>query len=228
MIPDEEGHNTQADLLSGISDLDAVSHLLADLHDDLPEKVTRLRHLADLGEALGTQGTMLFGGVTTFNAWAEARSSFVHGNFAAAMLLCQSLVENLLAAFLHAGLMMEDLPPRTAFRDTLMRCQDRNLVSGQDIASQCWHMRLVHRTFRRCNHSSYTPLSQRTLRAHLAFTRTAHLEDGTGNSAKPAYVPTSHRISCRLCIRRSALARVSPLHLTQRVASRFHGLLKEK
>ncbi len=52
MIPDDEGHNTQADLLSGISDLDAVSHLLADLHDDLPGKVTRFRHLADLCGAL--------------------------------------------------------------------------------------------------------------------------------------------------------------------------------
>ncbi len=28
--------------------------------------------------------------------------------------------------------MMEDLPPRIAFRDTLKRCQDRNLISGQD------------------------------------------------------------------------------------------------
>jgi len=120
------------DLLSGISDLDAVSHLLADLHDDLPGKVTRFRHLADLGGALGPQGTMLFGGAATFNAWTEARSSFVRGNFAATILLCQSLVENLLAAFLHAGLMMEDLPPRIAFRDTLKRCQDRNLISGQD------------------------------------------------------------------------------------------------
>ena len=108
----------QPDLLSGVSDLDAVSHLLADLHDDLPGKVTRFRHLADLGGALGPQGTMLFGGAATFNAWTEACSSFVHGNFAATILLCQSLVENLLAAFLHTGLMMEDLPTRIAFKET--------------------------------------------------------------------------------------------------------------
>ena len=132
MIPDEEGRNTQADLLSGISDLDGVSHLLADLHDDLTGKVTRFRHLADLGGTLGPQGTMIFGGAATFNAWTEARSSFVHANFAATILLCQSLVENLLAAFLHVGLMLEDLPPRIAFRDTLKRCQDRNLISNQD------------------------------------------------------------------------------------------------
>ncbi len=131
-MTDSRGDKSQPDLISGISDLDAVNHLLADLHDDLPGKVTRFRHLADLGGALGTQGTMLFGGAATFNAWTEARSSFVHGNFAATILLCQSLVENLLAAFLHAGLMMDDLPPRIAFRDTLQRCQDRNLISGQD------------------------------------------------------------------------------------------------
>ncbi len=127
--PGDDG--SQPDLLSSISDLDAVSHLLADLHDELPGKVTRFRHLADLGGALGSQGTMLFGGTAAFNAWTEARSSFVHGNFAATILLCQSLVENLLAAFLHAGLMM-DLPPRIAFSDTLKRCRDRNLISGQD------------------------------------------------------------------------------------------------
>jgi hypothetical protein len=122
----------QPDLLSGISDLDAVSHLLADLYDDLSGKVTRFRHLADLEGTLGSQGTMFFGGSAPFRTWTEARSSFVHGNFAATILLCQSLVENLLAAFLHDALLMDDLPPRIAFRDTLMRCQDRKLISVQD------------------------------------------------------------------------------------------------
>jgi hypothetical protein len=131
-MTDSGNDKAQPDLLSDISDLDAVSHLLADIHNDLPGKVTRFRHLVDLGDALGSQGTMFFGGAATFNAWTEARSSFVHGNFAATILLCQSLVENLLAAFLHAGLMMDDLPPRIAFRDTLKRCQDRNLISVQD------------------------------------------------------------------------------------------------
>ncbi len=131
-MTDSGGDKSQPDLLSSISDLDAVSHLLANLHDDLPGKVTRFRHLADLGGALGTQGTMLFGGAATLHAWTEARSSFVHGNFAATILLCQSLVENLLAAFLHAGLMTDELPPRIAFKDTLKRCRDRNLISGQD------------------------------------------------------------------------------------------------
>ena len=124
--------DAEPDLFSGISDLDAVNHLLADLHSDLSGKVTRFRYLADLDGSLGSGGTMLFGGSTTFNAWTEARSSFVHGNFVATILLCQSLVENLLAAFLHTGLPMEDLPPRIAFKETLKRCRDRNLITVTD------------------------------------------------------------------------------------------------
>lgn len=122
----------QADLFAGISDIDAVRLLLADMHDDLAGQVLRFRHLTDLCGAIGTQGTMLFGGSVTFSAWTEARSSFVHGNFVATVLLCQSLIENLLAAFLHGGLMIDDLPPRVAFREILKRCQERKLVTEQD------------------------------------------------------------------------------------------------
>ncbi len=122
----------QADLFSGISDLDAVRLLLADMHDELASKVLRFRHLTDLCGALGTQGTMLFGGSVTFSAWTEARSSFVHGNYVSTVLLCQSLIENLLAAFLHGGLMMDDLPPRVSFRETLKRCQERKLITESD------------------------------------------------------------------------------------------------
>ena len=131
MGPDEN-RNVQNDLLADISDLDAVRYLIADLHDDLSNKVARFRYLEDIGDALGRQGTMLFGGTTVFNAWLEARSSFVHGNFAATILLCQSLMENLLAAFLQTGLMADNLPPRITFRDTLKRCEDRNLISAHD------------------------------------------------------------------------------------------------
>lgn len=134
MMKEEERHQRQLDLFSNISDLDAFSHFLADLHGDLPGKVTRFRHLADVEGALGPQGTMLFGGSATFNAWTEARSSLVHGNFVATILLCQSLAENLLAAFLHAGVMTDELPSRIAFKETLKHCRDRNLISGQDTS----------------------------------------------------------------------------------------------
>jgi uncharacterized protein (DUF2236 family) len=42
------------------------------------------------------------------------------------------LIENLLAALLRTGLMMDDLPPRVAFKETLKRCRDRKLITEQD------------------------------------------------------------------------------------------------
>ena len=123
----------QPDLLSDLSDLDFVRHLLADLHDDLPGKVGRFRMLTDLGGQMCRSGTMIFGGHAAYHAWVEARSSFVHGNYAATILLCQGLVEHLLAAYLHAGLLVDDIPDRIQFADTLRRCREREVVSDEDV-----------------------------------------------------------------------------------------------
>lgn len=112
MSSDDHNQSSQMNLFSLTSDLDIFRHLLADLHNDMPDRVSRLRYLIDLGADLGSQGTMLFGGYAALSAWSEARSSFVNGNYVATILLCQSLIENLLAAFLHTGLMLDDLPPR--------------------------------------------------------------------------------------------------------------------
>ena len=127
-----EEHESQLDLLSEISDVGLVRHLLADMHDDLQGKVTRFRYLFDLGVDLGTYRTMLFGGHVTYKAWIEARSSFVHGNYVATVLLCQSLVENLLAAFLHGGL-LDELPSRIQFDETLRRCRAMELLTDQEV-----------------------------------------------------------------------------------------------
>lgn len=128
-MSDDDG---QSDIFSAPSDLALAQQLLADLHNDLVGKVARFRQLEDLSGALGSSGTMLFGGETALAAWHEARSSFVHGNFTATVLLCQGLVENLLAAFLRAGLMQDDLPRRIAFGETLKRCQDQRVITATD------------------------------------------------------------------------------------------------
>jgi len=48
------------------------------------------------------------------------------------VLLCQSLAEHLLASFLHGGLLVDDLPDRITFQETLRRCQDKGLIQDQD------------------------------------------------------------------------------------------------
>ncbi len=122
----------EPDLLSEISDFDLVRHVLADLHDDLSGKIARFRQLVDLSDALGSSGTMLFGGEITDAAWREARWSFIHGNFAATVLLCQGLAEHLLGSFLHGALMIDDFPKRVSFAETLRRCQERKVISDRD------------------------------------------------------------------------------------------------
>jgi hypothetical protein len=76
---------------------------------------------------------MLFGGEITDAAWREARWSFIHGNFAATVLLCQGLAEHLLGSFLHAALLIDDFPKRVSFAESLRRCQERNVISDRDV-----------------------------------------------------------------------------------------------
>jgi len=124
----------QGDLLSGLSDIDFARMLLADMHDDLKGRVARFRQLNDLSSALGSLGSMLAGGEVAYAAWCEARSSFVHGNFVATVLLSQALAEQMLAAFLALGLDGEALPTRIGFRETLKRCRSRDLITERDAA----------------------------------------------------------------------------------------------
>lgn len=115
-------NEVQGDLLSDADTLNLAQMLLADLHDDLPNKIARLRQLADLSSTLGPGGTMMPGGEMAYNAWVEARSSFVQGNYIATVLLCQSLAEHLLAAHISLGLDADRLPKRITFRETVRRC----------------------------------------------------------------------------------------------------------
>lgn len=122
----------QSNLLSSITDLEIMRTLLADLHDDLQGKVVRYHQLADLSLALGSAGTMLPGGQVALASWTEARASFVHGNYAATVLLCQSLAEQVLAAHLSMTLERVELPSRISFHETLRRCVAEEVVSVKD------------------------------------------------------------------------------------------------
>lgn len=128
------GGNDQPDLLTDLTDLDFARLLLAELHDDTHGKVSRFRMLTDFSREIGPNGTMIFGGQAAHHAWIEARSSFVHGNFVATVLPCQGLVEHLLAAYLLAGLLIDDIPNRIPFRETLRRCREGNVIDDQDVA----------------------------------------------------------------------------------------------
>nr|WP_294557588.1 hypothetical protein [uncultured Rhodopila sp.] len=122
-----------SDLLSLIKDLGLVRLLLEDLHHDLLGKVARFRQLDDLSGALGSGGTMLPGGEATYAAWSEARSSFIHGNYVATILLCQGLAEHVLAAELVIGIKPEKLPGKITFKDTLDRCLAKGLIDQKDF-----------------------------------------------------------------------------------------------
>jgi hypothetical protein len=122
----------QPDLLSPVSDLQLVRLLLADLHDDLPGKIARFRQLTDLSGALGSHGTMMYGGETSYAAWTEARTSFIQGNYVATILLCQSLAEHLLAAHVALGISEKSLPSRIAFRETLQMCLENRVITQRD------------------------------------------------------------------------------------------------
>ena len=107
---------------------------LADGVDDHQACVLLAGHEAHLvrGEC-ASQGLLIFGGHAAYHAWVEARSSFVHGNYVATILLCQGLVEHLLAAYLHAGLLVDDIPDRIQFAETLRRCREREVISDEDV-----------------------------------------------------------------------------------------------
>jgi hypothetical protein len=122
----------RSDLLSDLDDLDFTRLLLADMHDDLHGKVSRFRQLEDLMSAIGSRRSMIPGGEVAYTAWVEARSSFVHGNFLATVLLAQALAEQMLAAMLTLGLNAEPIPPKIDFRKTLKRCRARDMISQCD------------------------------------------------------------------------------------------------
>lgn len=145
--------SSQAGLFSGLNDLDFVRVLLADLHDDLLGKVGRLHQLEEISSALGAAGTMMPGGEKVLAAWLEARSSFVQGNYMATVMLCQSLVEHMLAAHLEMAMEPVSRSSRPSFRETLRRSVEQRVISEQvardleklmEIRNPLSHYRALH------------------------------------------------------------------------------------
>ena len=63
----------------------------------------------------------------------KARSSFVHGNYVATVVLCQRLAEHLLAAHLSLGLNADELPSRIV-SESLERCLAKGILGEEDAA----------------------------------------------------------------------------------------------
>lgn len=158
---------SQGFLFSPAGDVDVARLLLADLHDDFAGKVARFRQLLDLSTALGSSGTMIPGGETAYAAWAEARSSFVHGNFVATVMLCQGLAEHSLAAHLSIGLDGEELPVRVAFQKTLDRCLVRGVIGEIDAQDLRELMALRNPLSHYRNMDDPANLSRRTIETRI-------------------------------------------------------------
>jgi len=119
----------------------AFRTLLADLHDDLPTRTERLRHLWVLESDFGQGRLMMPGGHASSGAYIELRHAFVCGNFLSAILLSQCLLENILAAHVNLdrssaeihGRSFENLPQRPSYLETLEACQRLGVLSPVEI-----------------------------------------------------------------------------------------------
>lgn len=127
-----EYDDTAAELFSALSDTDALGMLLADLHTDLHGRVARLKYISDISSVLSEDGSIIFGGPIASVALNEARSSFVLGNFAATVLMCQAMAENNLAGYLHSW--HGRLPAKISFHDTLQRSEEAGLLDHWQVA----------------------------------------------------------------------------------------------
>lgn len=109
----------------------AFRTLLADIHDDLPARTERLRHLWVLESDFGKGRLMIPGGHASSGAYVELRHAFVCGNFLSVILLSQCLLENVLAAHVHLDRTsaeihnrpFEELPQRPNYNETLEACE---------------------------------------------------------------------------------------------------------
>lgn len=119
-------------LLSGLDDLDVAQQFLAELHDDIRGRAGRLHQLADLSRELGLGGAMIPGGTITYRAWTEARASFINGHFVATVLLCQGMMEHLLASDMEMQLDPVSIPPKASAKMIRQRSREVGLITPDE------------------------------------------------------------------------------------------------
>lgn len=119
----------EGNLLSGLDDLDLAQQLIAELHNDLRSRVGRLHMLMDMNRDLGLKGAMISGGTSSYHAWIEARASFINGHFVATVLLCQGLMEHLLASAMALQLDPPSLPNHASARTIRKRSRESGLIT---------------------------------------------------------------------------------------------------
>ena len=116
----------------GVSELKFVKHLLNDLKGDLSGKVDRLMMLEELyNEELSVDYLAISGGELVQDIWREARWCFVHANYIATVILCQVLIEHLLASAVFA--VGADLPEKASFRKARKVVKKKGFISDSDL-----------------------------------------------------------------------------------------------
>jgi hypothetical protein len=137
----QSGESKEADVIEeSPPEWRAFRTLLADLHDDMPFRVERLRYLWMLESDFG-DGHLFLPGEHSGAAYGELRHAFVSGNFISVVLLGQCLLENVLAAHVSfdkdtseiKGRSYESLREKPSYRDTLGACERLGVLSIMEV-----------------------------------------------------------------------------------------------
>lgn len=122
----------------------AAQAYLAGVVGDLPSRIARLRILWALDDDFGGSECLIPGGEVAYRAYAEARDTFVSGNFLSTVLLSQSLIENLLGGHLVIDEISREihgrparatklLNPRPSMKDLLEHSTVAGVLSEHDV-----------------------------------------------------------------------------------------------
>jgi hypothetical protein len=128
------------------ADVDLLREQIGELCDDLPGRLDRHKTVVALETDFHESGALFPGGYGGYQAYLEARKSYIAGNFVAAILLAQACAENLLAGHLiieevarHAHgqepFAEKGIPRRPSFDWVLTKCRETGLLNADSEAS---------------------------------------------------------------------------------------------